>query len=96
MTIIIQLKSFLFSFLFGGFFSFLLHFNYKYIYKGPLILKILINLVFVFDNVLLYFVIIKKINNGIIHNYFILMILLGFVMMEWIFKKFLIVLKIKE
>ncbi|MDD4411381.1 MAG: hypothetical protein PHO58_02610 [Bacilli bacterium] len=47
----------------------------------------LISLVFVIDNVLIYFIGLKKINNGIIHNYFLLMILIGFFIMELIVKK---------
>jgi hypothetical protein len=61
-------------------------------YKGPLILKILINLLFVLDSVLIYFIVLKRLNDGIIHTYFILMILLGFVVIELILKKFKIAL----
>lgn len=56
-------------------------------YKGSMILKIVITMLFVVDNVLIYFIILRKLNNGIIHNYFLLTILFGFVIMELIFKK---------
>jgi|LSQX01.2.fsa_nt_gb hypothetical protein len=87
MAIDIQLKSLFFSLLYGCVFSFLLRLNYKYLYKGPLLLKVAINIVFVLDNVLLYFIVLKRINEGIIHGYFVLMILLGFIIMESVFKK---------
>lgn len=87
MPIDIQVKSFLFSFFFGLIFSVLLRLNYRYMYKGSMILKIVITMLFVVDNVLIYFIILRKLNNGIIHNYFLLTILFGFVIMELIFKK---------
>ncbi|MFA5407326.1 MAG: spore cortex biosynthesis protein YabQ [Bacilli bacterium] len=96
MTIDIQLKSLLFSLLFGALFSLALRVNYKYIYRGNVILRILINLIFVIDNVLLYFIILKNINGGIIHIYFLLMILLGFVVMENILKRFSFTLKFSK
>lgn len=88
MAIDIQMKSFLVSLFFGVLFSVLMRLNYKYMYMGPIILKILINFMFVIDYVLLYFIVLKRINNGIVHSYFLFMILLGFVIMELVFKKF--------
>ena len=74
----IQIKSIVFSFLYGMFFSFLLNLNYKFIYYSKGILKILINIFFVVDNVLLYFIILRYINNGIVHFYFILSLVIGY------------------
>ena len=79
MILKIQLKSIIFSFLYGCFFNLLLKINYKYIYYSKGILKILINLFFVIDNTLLYFIILRYINNGIFHFYFLLSIILGFI-----------------
>jgi hypothetical protein len=87
MPIDIQIKSLLFSLFFGFVFSILLRLNYRYIYNGHIILRIVINLMFVIDNVLIYFIVLKRLNDGIIHFYFLLMILLGFVIMELICKK---------
>lgn len=75
----IQLKTIAFSFLYGCFFSFILNLNYKYIYYSKGIKKLLINIFFVIDNVLLYFIGLRYINNGIFHFYFLLSILLGFI-----------------
>lgn len=74
----IQIKSIVFSFMYGIFFSFLLNLNYKFIYYSKGLLKILINIFFIVDNVFLYFIILKCINDGIVHYYFILSLFLGF------------------
>jgi hypothetical protein len=78
MDIYVQIKSLTFSFFYGIFFSFILNINYKYIYSGLLIYRTITNLLFVINNVLIYFIILKKINNGIIHPYFFIMTLIGF------------------
>ncbi len=75
----IQIKSIIFSFIFGLFFTFLLKFIYKLQNNKSLIIKVLTNLLFAIDSALIYFIIMKKINSGIIHQYFILSILLGVV-----------------
>lgn len=74
----IQIKSIIFSFIYGAFFSFLLNLNYKFIYYSKGILKILINAFFILDNVFLYFIILRFINNGIVHFYFLLSMFLGY------------------
>lgn len=76
--LVIQIKSLIFSFFYGVFFAILLNINYKLIYKSKLGYQILFNSAFVISNVLLYFTIIRLINNGIINFYFIFMIILGF------------------
>jgi len=89
----IQIKSIIFSFIYGIFFSFLLNLNYKFIYYSKGILKILINIFFVVDNVLLYFIILKFLNNGIIHFYFLLSLFLGFISVNKVTSKILIYFK---
>ena len=74
----IQLKSIDFSFLYGVFFSILLNINYKFIYFSKGIKKIILNLFFVIDNTFLYFIILRYLNNGVLHTYFLLSIILGF------------------
>ena len=74
----IQIKSLIFSFLYGCIFYLFLSLNNKNIYNSKGIIKILTNIFFIFDNVLLYFIILKKINNGILHYYFIFSIILGY------------------
>lgn len=74
----IQVVSVVISFLYGVFFSILLNINSKFIYDTKKIKKYLFNFIFVLDNVLLYFIILRHINNGILHYYFIISLVLGF------------------
>ncbi len=83
----IQLKSILYSFFYGILFNFLLKLNYKFIYYSKGIIKILINIFFVIDNVFLYFIILRYINNGIFHFYFLLSIVLGFIIVNKVTSK---------
>ena len=45
------------------------------------------NLLFIIDNVLLYFIILRYINNGIFHIYFLFTIVLGFSLVYYVDKK---------
>ena len=74
----IQIISVVISYLYGIFFSILLNLNSKYIYNTKKIKKYLFNFIFAFDNVLLYFIILRHINDGILHYYFIIALFLGF------------------
>ena len=84
MNIKLQIITLLFSFSFGIFFSFFLGLNYKYIYSDKKIFKTIISFLVVIISVLIYFIILKKINNGIFHIYEILCIILGFIFDNWI------------
>lgn len=77
MNIKIQITTLLFSFLYGIFFSFFLSLNYKFIYSNKKIFRTAISFLVVVVSVLIYFIILKKINYGIFHIYEILMISLG-------------------
>ena len=61
-------------------FYILLEVNYKIIYESKLFIKIVYSLLFLLVNTLLYFIILIKINNGIVHVYFLLSIILGYVL----------------
>ena len=74
-----QVLSIGFSFIYGVVLSFLYNFNYNLLFNKEKVFKIVFNILFVLDLVLIYFFIIKKINGGIIHPYFYLLIILGFV-----------------
>ena len=92
MVLTIQIYSLLFSFFYGMFFYILLEINYKFLYSDKLLFKIFYTLIFILFNTLLYFICLKKINNGIIHFYFILSILLGYLVLKLIIKR----IKIKK
>ena len=84
MNIKLQIITLLFSFLYGIFFSFFLSLNYKFIYSDKKVFKIIISFLVVIISVLIYFIILKKINSGIFHIYEILCIILGFIFDNWI------------
>lgn len=73
-----QIATLIFSFLYGIFFSLFLTLNYKLIYGEIKIYKIIITFLFVLTNVFIYFLILRKINNGIFHTYSIIMIIIGY------------------
>ena len=87
MVLTIQIYSLLFSFFYGMFFYILLEINYKFLYKDKFIFKFIYTLVFILFNTLLYFVCLKKINNGVVHIYFLLVILLGYIIAKFLLKK---------
>ena len=78
MTLQTQIISSIFSFGYGIFFSLLLNINYNIIFSGPRYLRLLSNFFFLSDMALLYFLLMKKINYGILHPYFYLLLFLGF------------------
>lgn len=78
MSLKIQIYSVLYSFLFGIYFSYILKLFKKYIYNNNIIIKILSNLTIVIINSFIYFIGINKINNGILHPYTFITLILGF------------------
>ena len=90
----IQINTLLFSFLFGIFFSIFLNINYKFIYNNKKIYRIITSFIFVMINVIIYFIILEKINNGILHIYSIFMIIIGSIF-ENIVRKYIISIFVK-
>lgn len=74
----IQIKSLIYSFFYGIIFSILTNLNYKFIFYSKPIFKFILNILFVLDNVFLYFIFLRIINDGIIHYYFIVSLVLGY------------------
>lgn len=89
MELSIQIKSIIFSFLYGIIFSFLVNLNYKFLHCSKKLFRVVINFFFVLDNVLLYFIILRYINNGIIHYYFVIALILGFISVNKLSSKLL-------
>ena len=87
MTLKTQVISLVVSFLYGIFFSIFLNINYKIIYNNKKIYQIGGTFIFILLNVLLYFLIIKKINNGVIHIYCIMSIIFGFSVEHFFIRK---------
>ena len=86
MYITTQIKTIIFSIIFGTFFSYLIDINHKYLTKNKII-NILITFIFIITSVLIYFTILKKINNAIFNNYEIICIIIGFIIENLIHTK---------
>lgn len=87
MPLNIQLYSFLVSFVYGFIYFILLEVNSRFIYSSKVAVKVMSSFIFVMFNILLYFIILMKINNGYIHFYFFLCIILGYFLCKVIYKK---------
>lgn len=88
-----QIKLIIFSLIFGIFFALMIDLNHKYLYTNKRYFKIIFTFFFVLVNVFIYFLILQKINNGIIHIYSIICIILGFFIEQLFIKQ---VVKKKE
>jgi hypothetical protein len=86
MYITTQIKTIIFSLIFGIFFSMLININHKYLTRNK-IMNIFITFIFIITSVLIYFVLLKKINNGIYNNYEIICIIIGFIIENLIHTK---------
>lgn len=87
MELSIQLQVLTVSFVYGIFFSYLLKMQYKFLFESKLFYKIVLTVFFVFDNCLLYFLILKLINHGIFHPYFLLLLIIGYLFGNYLVKK---------
>ncbi len=91
-----QIISLVFSFVYGIFLAFSYNFNYNLLFNKTKIFKAFFNILLVFDLVLIYFLLIKKINGGIIHPYFYILIVIGFIINFNFSKRLRKFFKIKE
>lgn len=89
MNLNLQIHTLLFSFFFGILFSLCLNFASKLIYHHKKIYQILFTLIFVVGSILIYFMGIQKINNGIFHPYEAVMIIIGFILENSLHKSLL-------
>ena len=88
MILSIQLISLGVSFIYAIFFYLTLEYSSKLIYSSHLFIRIIVSFLFVMFHTLLYFIILMKINNGYLHLYFFLCLLLGFLMCKVLYKRF--------
>lgn len=87
MELSIQLQVLTVSFVYGILFSYLVHMQYRFLFESKRFYKIIITMLFVFDNSLLYFLILKTINHGIFHIYFFFLLVLGYLFGNYLVKK---------
>ena len=97
MDSILQLETFVFSFIFGVVFYLLSKFNFYIVKNKSIVIKFSISLIYVIDMVLLYFYFNYKLNNGVFHLYFLLTIIIGYIFMTHYYNKICkIYVKIKK
>lgn len=84
MILKLQVITSLLSFSYGIFFYYMLVLNTKFLYDNQY--SLIIDLLFIGNIVLLYFILLKKINNALFHPYLFLLIILGFVLGSYIDK----------
>jgi len=83
-----QVITLFFSFLYGIFFELTLHGTGSLIYHKSKLICYVSTFLFIISHVILYFIILQKINYGIVHIYSIISFILGFMFM-YITKKYL-------
>lgn len=86
MDLIIQIQSLLVSLVFGICFSYLIRIQYKYLFESKLYIKISLTFLLVLDSFLLYFLILRIINNGVFNYYFGIMLILGYILGDKLIK----------
>lgn len=74
-----QIITLVFSLLYGCFFCLTLSVSYKIIYNTSFIFKLIGTFIFVLFHVLLYFLVLQKINYGIVHIYSVLCLIVGYI-----------------
>ena len=87
MSLDIQLITLFVSFAYGVFLYFVFLLNSKILYNDKLFIKIMGSFLLVLDGVLLYFIILLRINNGICHPYCLILLSIGFYLTYRIVKK---------
>lgn len=87
MPLITQIQSLFMSFLYGIFFSLLFNVSYKFLFTKYKIINTFTNILFCLVIFSLYFYFLYIINNGIIHIYFIIVLILSFVIYNRVFVK---------
>ena len=76
----IQLICLVFSFLYGCFIYYSNNLNIKIIKNKNILIKLILSIIYVFNISMLYVLFLYKINYGVLHIYFVLLIILGYVM----------------
>lgn len=89
----IQVISFLISFVYGVIFYLFTRFNKFMLSNKNNVIKLLVTLVFVIDMVILYIYIMYRVNFGMIHPYFVAVVLIGYIAMIFLYDKCIVFIK---
>ena len=87
MSLILQIQSIAYTFLFGIYFSLTFNLLYKILFTKHFVINIITNFFFVILNSILYFYLLFLINNGIIHIYLFFIFLISFFLYNFLFRK---------
>ena len=87
MSLLLQVRSLAISFIYGMFFCFTFFLNKNIFLNKKNIFNILISILFVIDHIFLYFILLRIINNSILHIYFFFSFLLGIYVYIKLFNK---------
>lgn len=82
-----QILTIIFSIIYGFFFYLLIYLNKKVLFNKSIIKRIISNLLFIIDMVLIYFIIIKIVNNGVLTYYSYIFIIIGMLIQKNIINK---------
>ncbi len=96
MDLKLQILSILFSFGYGIISSYLYNLNYNFIHDTTILYKLVINILFCVNLGLIYFILIKVINYGVVHIYFVFSFIVGFVLFVNKYKFLRNVFKVKK
>ena len=80
MELSLQIKSLVLSFIYGILLSYIIRLQYKYLFMSKFIYKIILNIFFMFDITMVYFYILRIVNNGVFHLYFLIILILGYLL----------------
>lgn len=87
MILIQQLLTIFITILYGSILYWLIKLNKKMLFEGSFIKKTIFSIIFIIDIILIYFIIIKHINNGILTYYSYILIILGILIQNYIDNK---------
>lgn len=88
MKLSIQIYSLIYSLIYGGIFYLLLDLFNKFTSMKKIYLKVILSWMFVTGMAILYFIGLLYINYGVVHIYFLLSIVCGYIVVYLILKRF--------
>ena len=85
MTLIYQIKALSLSFIYGIFFAFTFSKSKKILFNNKRILDVILNLLFIIDHTLIFFILIRFINNSRLHIYMFPVFVFGIIFYRYYF-----------
>ena len=87
MSLIIQIQTIAYTFLFGLYIAFIFNLLYRVLFTKSVVLNLVSNFMFVALNSVLYFYLLFLIDSGRIHIYLLFIFLISFFLYNLLFKK---------